>query len=67
MDSVSMSYPVFRSDPSRQVTPFGVITVLPTTFIVSPAGELVAQHAGPLTAADLEAFLQRQREAARAR
>jgi len=66
MDSVSMTYPVLRSDPSRQVTPFGEIVVLPTTFIISPAGELVAQHAGPLTAADLEAFIQRQGEARKA-
>jgi peroxiredoxin len=63
MDSMSMSYPVLRSDPSQQVTPFGVIIILPTTFIISPAGELVAHQVGAVTAADLEAFIKRQTEA----
>lgn len=62
MDSMSMSYPVLRSDPSQRVTPFGAVIALPTTFIVSPSGELVAQQAGAVTAADLEAFIQRQTE-----
>ena len=62
MDSMSMNYPVLRSDMSQQVTPFGVIMMLPTTFIISPAGELVAYQAGAVTAADLEAFIKRQNE-----
>ena len=66
MDSMSMSYPVLRSDPSQQVTPFGVIVMLPTTFIITPAGELVAHQAGAVTAADLEAFIKRQNEAGKA-
>lgn len=66
MDSMSMSYPVLRSDPSQQVTPFGVIIMLPTTYIISPAGELVAHQAGAVTAADLEAFIKRQTEAGKA-
>lgn len=66
MDSMSMSYPVLRSNPSQQVTPFGVIVMLPTTFIISPAGELVARQAGAVTAADLEAFIKRQNEAGKA-
>jgi hypothetical protein len=39
---------------------------LPSTFIISPAGELVAQQAGAVTAADLEAFIKRQTEAGKA-
>ena len=66
MDSMSMNYPVLRSDPSQQVTPFGVILMLPTTFIITPAGELVAHQAGAVTAADLEAFIKRQNEAGKA-
>jgi hypothetical protein len=66
MDSMSMSYPVLPSNPSQQVTPFGVIIMLPTTFIVSPTGELVAQLAGAVTAADLEAIIKRQTEAGKA-
>jgi len=63
MDSMSMSYPVLRSDPSQRVTPFGAVIVLPTTFIISPAGELLAHQAGAVTAADLEAFIKRKTEA----
>jgi peroxiredoxin len=66
MDSVAMTYPVLRGDPSREATPFGAVAVLPTTFIVSPAGELVAWHAGPVTAADLDAFINRHGEAGKA-
>ena len=66
MDSMSMSYPVLRSDMSQQVTPFGVIMMLPTTFVISPTGELVARQAGAVTAADLEAFIKRQNEAGKA-
>lgn len=66
MDSMSMSYPVLRSDPSQQVTPFGVVIGLPTTFIVSPAGELLAHQVGAVTAADLEAFIKRKTEAGQA-
>ena len=66
MDSMSMSYPVLRSDPSQQVTPFGVVIGLPTTFIVSPAGELLAHQVGAVTAADLEAFIKRKTEAGKA-
>jgi thiol-disulfide isomerase/thioredoxin len=66
MDSMSMSYPVLRSDPSQQVTPFGVVIGLPTTFIISPAGELLAHQVGAVTAADLEAFIKRKTEAGKA-
>jgi len=66
MDSMPMSYPVLPSNPSQEVTPFGVIIMLPMSFIVSPAGELVAQQAGAVTAADLEAFIKRQTEAGKA-
>jgi thiol-disulfide isomerase/thioredoxin len=66
MDSMSMSYPVLPSNPSQEVTPFGVITMLPTTFIISPGGEFVAHQAGAVTAADLEAFIKRQTEPVKA-
>jgi len=59
MDSVSMKYTVLRSDTSPE-TPFGNLMVLPTTFILSPAGELVARQVGAVTAADLDAYLKRK-------
>jgi thiol-disulfide isomerase/thioredoxin len=62
VDSVSMDYPVLRSTPDPQ-TPFGLILVLPTTFVIAPGGELVARQSGPVTAASLDAYLQRKRAA----
>ena len=62
MDSVSMNYTVLRSDTSPE-TPFGTIMVLPTTFIVSPSGELVVRQVGAVTAADLEDYIKRNTHA----
>lgn len=59
MDSVSMKYTVLRSDTSPE-TPFGNLMVLPTTFIVSPSGELVARQVGAVTAADIESYIKRK-------
>ena len=65
MDSVSMSYTVLRSNSSQE-TPFGTLMVLPTTFIVSPTGELVARQVGAVTAANLDAYIKRKTEAGQA-
>ena len=65
MDSVSMKYTVLRSDTSPE-TPFGTLMVLPTTFILSPTGELVARQVGAVTAANLDAYLKRKIEAGQA-
>ena len=62
VDSVSMPYTVLRSDTAPQ-TPFGTVMVLPTTFILSPRGELAARQVGAVTAADLDAYIKRQIEA----
>lgn len=62
MSSVSMKYTVLRAGTSPE-TPFGTIMVLPTTFIVSPAGELVARQVGPVTAASLDAYIKSKIEA----
>ena len=48
-----ISYPVFTADPSAN-TPFGPVYGLPSTFLVSPAGELVASRTGSVTLEDLE-------------
>ena len=60
-----MKYTVLRSDTSPE-TPFGNLLVLPTTFILSPAGELVARQVGAVTAADLDAYIKRKSEAGQA-
>ena len=43
--------------PFDQETPFGQVTVLPTTFIINPKGELVAGQKGPITGKALEDFI----------
>lgn len=66
MESMSMKYTVLRSDTSPE-TPFGELRVLPTTYILSPAGELVARQVGAVTAADLDAYIKRETQAGQAR
>jgi len=36
------------------------VIALPTTYIVAPDGRLVAHQVGPMTAADIEAFIRRK-------
>ena len=43
------------------LVPLEPLEGLPTTAIVSPAGEMVERHMGPVTAAHLKAILDRQR------
>jgi len=51
-----ISFPVLR-DKSRGRTELGTIPGLPTSFMVSPEGKLVARQVGPLTRQQLEDFL----------
>jgi thiol-disulfide isomerase/thioredoxin len=44
---------------STPLVPFEPLEGLPTTAIVSPAGEIVERHMGPVTAAHLETILRR--------
>ncbi len=59
---MSISYPLLIGDPSG-VTPLGTVTGLPTTFLVSPQGEVIARQVGPVTREALEQFLERQKRA----
>jgi len=58
-ESYFMSYPILRSSPTTP-TPFGVISGLPTTFLISPTGEVVAKQSGPVTAELIEEFINQQ-------
>ncbi|MGD8566620.1 MAG: TlpA disulfide reductase family protein [Gammaproteobacteria bacterium] len=58
-ESYFMSYPILRSKPTAK-TPFGVISGLPTTFLISPSGEVVARQSGPVTGKMIEDFIQQQ-------
>lgn len=56
VDSYFMSYPILITPPTTK-TPFGVISGLPSTFLISPSGELVATQTGPVTARLIEDFI----------
>jgi thiol-disulfide isomerase/thioredoxin len=63
VDSFMISYPVLRSDP-LPVTPLGTVPGLPTTFIVDPEGRPVARQVGPVTGEQLDAYIERKKQAA---
>jgi len=58
-ESYFMSYPILRTKPTAK-TPVGVISGLPTTFLISPEGKLVARQSGPVTAKMIEDFIRQQ-------
>jgi peroxiredoxin len=58
-ESYFMSYPILRTKPIAK-TPVGVISGLPTTYLISPSGEVVAKQSGPVTAKMIEEFIDQQ-------
>jgi thiol-disulfide isomerase/thioredoxin len=54
-----MNYPVLRSKPSGS-SALGVIPGLPTTYLVSPKGEIIARQVGPVTAKLIAEFINQQ-------
>ncbi len=52
-----MSYPVFQVLPDS-VSVLGAVLGMPTTYLISPKGELVARHVGSVTVKKLEEFIQ---------
>jgi thiol-disulfide isomerase/thioredoxin len=50
-----VSYPVLLSEP--EMTALGPIAGLPTTFLVSPEGQVVAHKLGMVTAEGIESFI----------
>lgn len=58
-DSYLMSYPVLRGT-SDSADAIGPIPALPTTYLVSPNGEVVAKNVGPLTRKQIEDFINSQ-------
>jgi len=57
LDDYFISYPNFVSQPGQQ-SELGLIPGLPTTFLVSPAGKVVARQVGPVTRDMIEQFIQ---------
>jgi thiol-disulfide isomerase/thioredoxin len=62
-ESYFMSYPILRSKPAPK-SDLGLITGLPTSFLISPQGELVARQTGPVTAKMIEDFINEQAKTA---
>jgi thiol-disulfide isomerase/thioredoxin len=54
-----MNYPVLRTKPGAS-SALGVIPGLPTTYLVSPEGEVVARQVGPVTAKLIAEFINQQ-------
>ena len=54
-----MNYPVLRSKPGPN-SALGPIPGLPTTYLVSPLGEVVARQVGPVTAKLINDFIAQQ-------
>ncbi|MDH3639256.1 MAG: TlpA family protein disulfide reductase, partial [Gammaproteobacteria bacterium] len=52
-----INYPIVRAG-DRPVVPFEPLAGLPTTFLVSPQGDIMRRHLGPVTASLLETWLQ---------
>jgi len=57
LDDYFISYPNFVSRPGQQ-SELGLIPGLPTTFLVSPQGKVVARQVGPVTREMIEQFIQ---------
>lgn len=53
-----ISYPILRSKPASR-TELGGITGLPTSYLVSPQGRVVARQVGPITAQLLDDYLEK--------
>jgi thiol-disulfide isomerase/thioredoxin len=56
-----IDYPILRMRPIS-MTPLGRVYGLPTTFIVSPDGEVANIHTGAVTIAELEKYIQNSKE-----
>jgi thiol-disulfide isomerase/thioredoxin len=58
LDDYFITYPNFVSGSTQQ-SELGLIPGLPTTFLVTPGGEIVARQVGPVTREMLEQFIEK--------
>ena len=54
-----ISYPILLGPPDSP-SPLGMVMALPTTFLLTPQGEVLGRHVGPVSEAALEKFLRSQ-------
>ena len=57
VEKQNISYPLFQV-PSDSDSALGPVVTIPTTYLVSPKGEVVARHVGFVTVKKLENFIQ---------
>jgi thiol-disulfide isomerase/thioredoxin len=57
LEDYFITYPVVISGPTQK-SELGLIPGLPTTFMVTPEGEVVARQVGPVTRDMIEQFIQ---------
>lgn len=58
LEDYFITYPILRADPTSAHTPFGLLRGLPTTYIISPDGELVTTRVGSVSGEYLESVIQ---------
>jgi thiol-disulfide isomerase/thioredoxin len=56
LEDYFITYPIFTSGPTQK-SELGLIPGLPTTFLVSPDGNVVARQVGPVTRDMIEQFI----------
>jgi thiol-disulfide isomerase/thioredoxin len=61
-DDYLISYPILLNPDLGAPTPEMPVGGLPTTYIISPEGELVARQLGPITGKTIEDYLARKIE-----
>lgn len=59
LDDYFITYSIFVSPPTQK-SELGLIPGLPTTFMVSPEGKVMARQIGPVTRDMLEQFMDKQ-------
>jgi thiol-disulfide isomerase/thioredoxin len=64
VDEYFINYPIVRMKPAPR-SELGLITGLPTSFLISPAGEVIAQQTGPVTAKLIEKFIATQNKSSK--
>ena len=62
-----INYPIIpmRKDDKPDSLLLGAIPGLPTTYLISPEGKLVARNVGPLTGEMIESFINRKKAASK--
>jgi len=62
VESYFLNYPVLRKKPAAKSS-LGIISGLPTSFLISPKGEVMAKQTGGITAKMIEDFIAGQKQA----